>query len=103
MCNGCYRIQHKIPLQKVADEAVTKFLLDVEREYDRKLGYESKVKSLREEVNKLNQEQSRLRVELLLLPLIGPKLVKLTQIAPFDLLVTLSCIVLILINILIFP
>jgi len=61
------------------DEAVTKFLLDVERGYDRKLGYESKVKSLRDEVDKLNQEQSRLRAELLLLPLIGPKLVKLTQ------------------------
>ncbi len=60
-------------------DAVNKFLLDVERQYDRKLGYESEVKSLRDEVNKLNQEQSRLRAELLLLPLIGPKLVKLTQ------------------------
>ncbi len=62
-----------------ADEAVTKFLLDVERQYDKKLGYESKIQGLRDEVGKLNQEQTRLRAELLLLPLIGPKLVKLTQ------------------------
>ena len=61
------------------DEAVTKFLLDVERQYDKKLGYESKIQGLRDEVYKLNQEQSRLRAELLLLPLIGPKLIKLTQ------------------------
>ena len=62
-----------------ADEAVTKFLLDVERQYDKKLGYESKIQGLRDEVYKLNQDQSRLRAELLLLPLIGPKLIKLTQ------------------------
>lgn len=68
-------LENEIP----TDEAVTKFLLDVERQYDKKIGYESKVKSLRDEVDKLNREQSRLRAELLLLPLIGPKLVKLTQ------------------------
>jgi hypothetical protein len=34
---------------------------------------------LRNEVNKLYQEEARLRTELLLLPLVGPKLVKLTQ------------------------
>src|SRR6266487_2244551 len=68
-------LENEIP----TDEAVTKFLLDVERQYDRKLGYESKVKSLRDEVNRLNQDHSRLRTELLLLPLVGPKLVKLTQ------------------------
>ena len=44
-----------------------------------KLGFESKIQGLRDEVDKLNQEQNRLRAELLLLPLIGPKLVKLTQ------------------------
>ncbi|MGC2570278.1 MAG: hypothetical protein WA364_02110 [Candidatus Nitrosopolaris sp.] len=52
---------------------------DVERQYNNKLGFESKVESLRNEVNKLNQEQATLRSELLLSPLVGPKLVKLTQ------------------------
>jgi FtsZ-binding cell division protein ZapB len=68
-------LENEIPVE----DAVNKFLLDVERQYDKKLGYESKVRSLRDEVEKLNQEQSRLRAELLLLPLIGPKLIKLTQ------------------------
>jgi hypothetical protein len=61
------------------EEAATKFLSDVERQYNNKLGFESKVESLRNEVNKLNQEQATLRSELLLSPLVGPKLVKLTQ------------------------
>jgi hypothetical protein len=60
-------------------EAVTKFLSDVEHQYDNKLGFESKIESLRNEVNRLNQEQATLRSGLLLLPLVGPKLVKLTQ------------------------
>lgn len=60
-------------------EAVTKFLSDVERQYDNKLGFESKLDTLRNEVNKLHQEQASLRSGLLLLPLVGPKLVKLTQ------------------------
>lgn len=68
-------LDNEIPVE----EAVTKFLLDVERQYNNKLGFQSKVESLRDEVNKLSQEQTRLRCELLLLPLVGPKLVKLTQ------------------------
>ncbi|MGC1932667.1 MAG: hypothetical protein WA667_27145 [Candidatus Nitrosopolaris sp.] len=67
---------------KPVEEAVMKFLSDVERQYNNKLGFESKVESLRNEVNKLNQEQATLRTELLSLPLVGPKkieLVKLTQ------------------------
>ncbi|MGB8936525.1 MAG: hypothetical protein WCC17_15635 [Candidatus Nitrosopolaris sp.] len=64
---------------KPVEEAVMKFLSDVERQYNTKLGFESKVESLRNEVNKLNQEQATLRTELLSLPLVGPKLVKLTQ------------------------
>jgi hypothetical protein len=62
------------------EDAIKKFLSDVERQYDKKLGFESKIESLRDEVNKLNQEQARLRTELLLLPLVGPKLVRLAQI-----------------------
>jgi hypothetical protein len=61
------------------EEAVTKFLSDVERQYNNKLGFESKIESLRNEVNRLNQEQVILRAGLLSLPLVGPKLVKLTQ------------------------
>jgi hypothetical protein len=67
--------ENKIPPK----EAVTKFLSDVEHQYDNKLGFESKIESLRNEVNKLNQEQTTLRSGLLLLPLVGPKLVRLTQ------------------------
>ena len=61
------------------EEAVTKFLSDLECQYNNKLGFESKLESLRNEVNKLNQEQASLRAGLLLSPLVGPKLVKLTQ------------------------
>jgi predicted nucleic acid-binding Zn-ribbon protein len=60
-------------------EALTKFLSDVERQYNNKLGFESKLESLRNEVNKLNQEQVMIRAGLLSLPLVGPKLMKLTQ------------------------
>ncbi|MGC1929650.1 MAG: hypothetical protein WA667_11790 [Candidatus Nitrosopolaris sp.] len=52
---------------------------DLECQYNNKLGFESKLESLRNEVNKLNQEQASLRAGLLLSPLVGPKLVKLTQ------------------------
>jgi DNA-binding transcriptional MerR regulator len=60
-------------------EAITKFLSDIERHYNNKLGLEAKVESLRNEVNELYKNETRLRTELLLLPLVGPKLVKLTQ------------------------
>jgi hypothetical protein len=60
-------------------DAITKLLSDVERHYNNKLGFEAKVESLRNEVNKLYQEEARLRTGLLTLPLVGPKLVKLTQ------------------------
>jgi hypothetical protein len=54
------------------EEAVKRFLSDVELQYNNKLGFQSKIDSLRSEVN-------RLRLELLYLPSVGPKLVKLTQ------------------------
>jgi hypothetical protein len=54
------------------DEAVKKFLSDVEFQYNNKLGFQSKVDSLRSEAN-------RLRVELLSLPQVAPTLLKLTQ------------------------
>jgi DNA repair exonuclease SbcCD ATPase subunit len=61
------------------EDGVKKLLRDLEDQYHRKLGFESKIESLRVEVEKLSQEGSRLRVELLSLPFIGTKLVKLTQ------------------------
>src|SRR5215831_18731045 len=62
-----------------AKDAITKFLSDVERHYNNKLGFETKVESLRNEVNNLYKEETRLRTELILLPLVAPKLVELTQ------------------------
>ncbi|MFY9870455.1 MAG: helix-turn-helix domain-containing protein, partial [Candidatus Nitrosopolaris sp.] len=59
-------LENNIPVKG----AVTKFLSDVERQYDNKLGFESKIESLRYEVNKLNQEQAMLRAGLILLPLV---------------------------------
>ena len=55
-----------------SEEAVRKFLSDVELQYNNKLGFQSKIDSLRSEVN-------RLRGELLSLPQVAPKLVKLSQ------------------------
>ena len=54
------------------DEAVKKFLSDVEFQYNNKLGFQSKIDSLRSEVN-------RLRVELFSLPQVAPTLMKLIQ------------------------
>jgi hypothetical protein len=60
-------------------EAITKFLSDLERHYNNKLGLEAKVESLTNRVNNLYKEETRLRTELISLPLVAPKLVKLTQ------------------------
>ena len=49
-------------------EAVKKFFKDIEEQYDSKLGFESKVKNLRDEVNRLDQQKS-----------ISPALAKLFQ------------------------
>jgi prefoldin subunit 5 len=61
------------------EEAVQKFFKDIDEQYDDKLGFEAKVDNLRVEVSRLNQEQGRLRTELLLHPLIGPALLRLIQ------------------------
>jgi hypothetical protein len=60
--------ENRIP----SEEAVKRFLSDLELQYNNKLGFQSKIESLRGEVN-------RLRTELLFLPSVGPKLLKLTQ------------------------
>lgn len=67
--------ENNLPVQN----AVEKFLSDIEQQYDSKLGFESKIKDLRDEINKLNHGLNRVRSELLLMPLVGPKIIKLTQ------------------------
>ena len=61
------------------EEAVQKFFKDIDEHYDDKLGFESKLEALRAEVNRLIEEEGRSRSQLLMLPLIGPLLTKLTQ------------------------
>ena len=61
------------------EEAITKFLSDVEHQYSNKLGFESKIESLRNEVKNLNQVQDSLRATVLSIPIVGPKLMTLIQ------------------------
>src|ERR1041385_320597 len=61
-------VANNIPLY----EAQQKFFKDVEEQYDKKLGFESKVQNLRLEINKLSEHNRKL-------PLVGPLLAKLVQ------------------------
>jgi len=69
-------VANNIPL----NEAQQKFFKNIEEQYDKKIGFESKVQNLKTEVNTLTQEKKRLHEELLVQPLVGPMLVKLIQI-----------------------
>jgi hypothetical protein len=60
-------------------EAPRKFFKDIEEQYDNKLGFESKVESLRLEVNRLSHELSGIRAGLLAQPLVGSALIRLIQ------------------------
>ncbi len=60
-------------------EASSKFLKDVEEQYDTKLGFESKVKEKREELVVLNNQINASRQILWFTPLIGPSLSNLFQ------------------------
>ena len=62
-----------------SDEAVRKFFKDLNEHYDYKLGFESKLETLQAEVNRLIEEEGRLRMELMTLRLVGPSLIKLMQ------------------------
>ena len=62
------------------DEAISKFFKDISEQYDRKLGFESKIDKLNVEVNKLTQEETRLHGEINAIPRLGPPLVKLLNI-----------------------
>jgi predicted nucleic acid-binding Zn-ribbon protein len=66
---------NNIPIQEVK----LKFFTDIEEQYDKKLGFENKLEKLKVEVNKLNQELTRSRIELSGLQLVGPALSKLIQ------------------------
>jgi hypothetical protein len=60
-------------------EASSKFLKDVEEQYDTKLGFESKIKEKREELVVLNNQINSSRQILWFTPLIGPSLSNLFQ------------------------
>jgi hypothetical protein len=61
------------------EEAVHKFLKDVDEQYDTKLGFERKLDMARIELNRLNQQEARVRTELLLLSIVGPAMLRLVQ------------------------
>ena len=61
------------------EEAINKFLGDIEKQYDNKLGFESMVEKLRNEVRKLNNEETDLRAQILKLPVAGQLLLNLSQ------------------------
>ena len=69
-------VANNIPL----NEAQQKFFKNIERQYDKKLGFESKVQNLKAEVNTLTQEKKRLHEELSAQPLISPIQIGLFQI-----------------------
>ena len=60
-------------------EAVSKFLKDIEGQYDDKLGFESKVNEKRGELVLVNRELSNSRQILWFTPLVGPSLSNLFQ------------------------
>jgi hypothetical protein len=62
-----------------SDQAIQKFYMDLEHDYDNKLGFESKLEKLRLEIADLSRDQTRLRSETLAQPLAGPMLVRLIQ------------------------
>jgi len=68
-------VANNIPSEK----ATAKFFEDVDKQYDDKLGFESKLDKLQAEVSRLYQEEARLRSQILTLPLVSPMLIRLLQ------------------------
>ncbi|MER5174222.1 MAG: hypothetical protein ABJB76_12545 [Candidatus Nitrosocosmicus sp.] len=62
-----------------SEEAVSKFLKDIEEQYDDKLGFESKVQEKKEELAQLNNKITRNSILFQLQPSIGPTLSNLIQ------------------------
>ena len=60
-------------------EAVSKFLKDIEEQYDSKLGFEKKVNEKRGELALINRDLNNSRQNLFLNPLVGPSLSNLLQ------------------------
>ena len=60
-------------------EAVSKFLKDIEGQYDDKLGFEAKVNEKKDELALVNRELSNSRQILWFTPLVGPSLSNLFQ------------------------
>ncbi len=61
------------------DDSISKFLDDIEKDYDDKLGFEDKVKEKRKEIVNMNKELNNSRQILWFTPLIGPPLSNLFQ------------------------
>jgi uncharacterized coiled-coil DUF342 family protein len=66
---------NNIPIENVT----SKFITDIEDDYDKKLGFESKLEKLHAEIVKVSQELTLRRTELSTLQLVGPALSKLIQ------------------------
>lgn len=62
-----------------ANDSVQKFLKDIKKQYDNKFGFEFEIEKLQGEINRLIQEDARLRTQLLILPLVAPSLTGLRQ------------------------
>lgn len=60
-----------------AKKAVKKFLTDIEEQYDKKLGFESKIEKLKTEANKLGRQELQLLSEISAIPNLGIGVVKL--------------------------
>ena len=62
-----------------SQEAVAKFIKDIEEQYDNKLGFESKVTEKRKELDLLNNQVTNCQTILRLNPFIGPTIFSLFQ------------------------
>ena len=66
------------------DNAILKFLKDLEEQYDNKLGFEIKVDEKRKELNKLNSQIINFQYTLKATPFVGPAIYNLFQKGVFE-------------------
>jgi hypothetical protein len=59
------------------NDAIRKFFSDINKQYDGKLGFESKIGKLKIEVNELSQKKTKLHEEINAIPRMGPYVVRL--------------------------
>ncbi len=62
-----------------AEQDVSKFLKDVDEQYDRKIGFEEKINSKRKELESLNNQIHHNQLILQAIPFLGPALHNLFQ------------------------